>query len=414
MLLPIRNPIMPYTNTLPIEILGEIFHFVTACDRIDDKVAANRLIRTLFALSAVNSYWRAVSTRLPSLWTHIHISNPKPALAAALGVVNLHLERSSNLSLDVYFRLLKDQSSEYQNALWHSIRPHLPPCRTLFLGRLLVDLAELILPLGGPLHRLESCRLDSPYMEGRYASKERAISFARLAKIFPIPADTAALKELQIIGSDPFWTFKWNVLEDYLQGCSMLSTAVLSFQLGFDDERRSLPLTLPSLRTLASSKWDFEQYLFLPNLKHLISNAWWTAALHHTPARYPTLERLSLARANDFMFELLMPAKPMPSLKQFDLVRSEAVEEFLGFIVSDTNPTILPNIKTLRFYVCTPQPGRARETLEATVSVLQARPTLQIVWDLYPREWGDLSEVPEEYRARISEQPELFPREWLV
>ncbi|KAF8319805.1 hypothetical protein DL93DRAFT_2094728 [Clavulina sp. PMI_390] len=370
---------------LPSEILGEIFHLVTACDRVDDKLAADRLVRTLLGLTFVNSYWRSVAVGLPTLWTNIHISSTKSSPEAALTILQLHLERSASLSIDVYFVPLMEHTAEHQTALWLSLCPHLPRCRTLVIGQLVPIMAELVLPLTGSLERLQSFRLEAPLREPRPSSENSRIAFSRSEKIIPILFEAPALRELHLISHFPFWTFEWSVIKSHLCRFPCLSIAILRFWVNNDTQETSLPqpLPLPRLHTLSFANWDISIYVLLPQLKHFVPR---------------------------------MPAAPMLSLTQLDLVCSTAVGELMRWLAVDAasgTGAIFPNLQALHFYECVVLDHKVGESLEAAISLLQARPNLRVVWHQTPQKWNPAN-MPEESRERLSESSEMFPKGWML
>lgn len=77
-------------NTLPIELLILIFSF---CISVDPDIAA--------ALSRVSREWRAVMTDLPSLWSHLRLSDTRFDPRRLRAKSDLWLERSAALPLDV-------------------------------------------------------------------------------------------------------------------------------------------------------------------------------------------------------------------------------------------------------------------------------------------------------------------------
>ncbi|KAF8319808.1 hypothetical protein DL93DRAFT_123616 [Clavulina sp. PMI_390] len=411
------------TTRLPEEILGEIFVLVTqtARERIDGRLAADQLIRSLFAIASVDSYWRAVATSRTSLWTMIHLSSSRPALGSAFGILKLFLERSFPSSIDIYFALA-DRWHEYSWILWNSLSPHLGRCRKLIINRLVPGLAEFILPLRQPLERLELFHLDAPFKGNPFireaASEEPHDAFTQLECTFPIQSEAPMLKELHLIGHAPFWKFDWGLLQSHLRNFPNLCIAVLRFSVSNAERGMcpSEPLALPSLHTLASAKWDPGKYVLLPQLKHFISIDWQTGDLGDVAAHFPSLERLSLARSQTYRLVVQLSITPMLSLKQLDLVRSAAVEELLKYLAWDADrgrKAVFPNLRTLTFYECILLESKISESLEATVSLLYACPTLHIFWDQYPPKWN-LAEVPESCRGRLSETAETFPWGWVI
>ncbi|KAF8319806.1 hypothetical protein DL93DRAFT_123691 [Clavulina sp. PMI_390] len=394
------------TTRLPPEILNKIFYLVTAHNRIDDKPAADRLVRTLLTLTSVNSYWRTLAIGLSSLWTTIYVSSTYPSQGT---ILDLHLERSSNLPLDLYFRPPNGQSADYQIALWRSIYPHHTRCRTLVIGRLSHEMSEFMFPINGFWTRLESLRIEAPDLGYVAESEDPRIMIARLERVFPILFEAPNLRELHLISH----TLKWSVIERQLRHYPKLSIVVLRFSPSAHDTPPPQPLTLPSLHTLASANWDVSIYTLLPRLKHYIPSGWRTGNLGYVPACFPFLERLSLVRTYGYRLAMEMPVAPMISLSRIDLARSAAVEEMLQYLTSNTGLAIFPNLQTLQFYECMVRDERSKESLEALIPLLQSRPTLCIVWDHLPEKW-DLGDVPKTYRNRLIESLDTFPKGWVI
>ncbi|KAF8319803.1 hypothetical protein DL93DRAFT_124383 [Clavulina sp. PMI_390] len=407
-------------NILPVELLGDIFLFVTASERA--KVGINStgdpLLQTLLHLSSVNSYWRDVAIGLPGLWTTIDISNDKRALPTALAILELHLERSCGSSLDIYITLLKRQSTEYQSTLWNLISPHLYRCRTLFINQALFELAEFTLINMQPLERLEVLHLHLPFSFNHSMSEKQKTALTRLASTAPSRSGAVPFGELRLTSLNPFWTLQWDIIRTLL---TQIQTPVAVLHLCASDYgliRGPSELTLPLLRTLVSGNWDFSNYLLLPNLKHLVSGGWSNASLHEIPRQCPTLERLTFTAVAVDYFRRHMPTTPIPTLKRIDLVNAsiEIMAVALEYFASPPpfgRRNVFPNLETLWFYNCKLDSADRRNLLRAILSVLHARPTLYIVWDWFPLEW-DIREVPVAYRERISEGLETFPKEWLI
>ncbi|OCB89087.1 hypothetical protein A7U60_g3770 [Sanghuangporus baumii] len=79
-------------NKLPIELLILIFSF---CIEDDPDVAAS--------LSLVNSQWRAIMTDLPSLWSHLRLSDARFEPRRLRSKADVWLNRSGKLPLDIDF-----------------------------------------------------------------------------------------------------------------------------------------------------------------------------------------------------------------------------------------------------------------------------------------------------------------------
>ncbi|KAF8319807.1 hypothetical protein DL93DRAFT_123561 [Clavulina sp. PMI_390] len=409
--------------SLPAEILGEIFQLTTACERINDTPAGDRIIRTLVAITSVNSYWRTVAISRKSLWTIIHISDPKSAMAitSALKILELFIERPSTASLDIYLALACG-SNDHSHILWRSLSSHLYRCRKLVINRLLSAFARLVLPLRQPLERLESFHLDAPFRESysrlEGVQEEPDMTLTQLETIFPVLSEAPNLQELRLIGHAPFWRFEWRAIESHLRGFPHLRVAILRFSVSDDehDESSPQPFAIASLHTLASANWDHGKHLLLPDLRHFISITGGNSDLRDIPTQFSSLERLSLTRTQTYRLGGVMPITPMLSLIQLDLVCSAPVDELLVYLSADTKrgqTAIFPSLQRLQFYDCRMFESRLSECLEATFSLLEARPTLHIVWDHYPAKW-ELTEAPESCRGRLFETSDRFPQGWMI
>ncbi|KAJ7249301.1 hypothetical protein C8J57DRAFT_688035 [Mycena rebaudengoi] len=95
-----RPPSTARVNTLPVELLGEIFGWSLGDwgSMTEDK---STLVLEPLILSHVCGHWRTVTITMPMLWTSIWVDRPR---AAHIPMVQLWIERSRSCQLSIYLR----------------------------------------------------------------------------------------------------------------------------------------------------------------------------------------------------------------------------------------------------------------------------------------------------------------------
>ncbi|KAI0643456.1 hypothetical protein C8Q79DRAFT_181126 [Trametes meyenii] len=141
---------VPPVNTLPVELLVEIFQWVQRPSPPWDmwQMLFFNLPRWHQVLPAVCSHWRNVAYGCPALWSNIEAGLER----CGLPLLKAFLARSSPLPLDVRLDLPHD-ASPYLEAL----RPHIARFRSFIIDRVLPENGELLRSLfDAPMPLLEN------------------------------------------------------------------------------------------------------------------------------------------------------------------------------------------------------------------------------------------------------------------
>lgn len=278
------EPTHAHISVLPVEVLGMIFKEVVAQSGTctPSPVEFNKpewpVIRPELAISHVSKDWRAVSTGIPSFWTHICLY-----IKQSVDLVDMYLTRSQGLPLFISFRQhvvcglhpRQAYAADYPR-ITTTILNHIHICRRLEI-RTNVPVPELLDGLAcsrAPL--LEEIVLHHPGTTMRQptfsSSSFPMLTHLELGELISI-STTMPLKNLTslVLAGLPAFGLPPTTFLDILSGLPSLSSLALVDEV-VDFHRSNTPnvVEMPSLRTLKLKPGPDMSRIYLMGLVEMI------------------------------------------------------------------------------------------------------------------------------------------------
>ncbi|KAF8312961.1 hypothetical protein DL93DRAFT_1212011 [Clavulina sp. PMI_390] len=409
--------------SLPVELVSDIF--TKACQGFFDSGTLlpsvkddSLFFQTALWLSSVSASWREIALATPQLWSSIVFElNGEHDVDFDVDILQMRLERSRNFPLHLTFEKSNSKSPSLSHVqdIWDTAVPHLSRCWRLSFLNISATYFTFLFPLPGVLkslhwldiHARPKKRSSVPTIEQIFNAEQSicAPSLKRFAMSGAHCPPTAVMNisHLRVVfGSN--MPFTYSNLRGFIERNPTLETLVMASSESSDSDGD--PITLPQLKYLGLGPIRWSNFLFAPNVEHVVLSHNRMDTIEHITSNFPAIRRLSISalpRASQIEQGLAAGTASLPQLpliRRLDIHQCPSIYAILRLVTRHIDR--LPALTEVHIY------RSARLDVESIAlinALLHAGPNVMVWCDSQTlsssRRWRGWDHLPALFEGRV-------------